>query len=57
MADWRRAREQQEHARTETMKQMRQKLGLSTTDKQIEKSAKERTDAAVRKAVRDAGEG
>lgn len=55
--DYRKAREQQEAARVETMQRIRKDLGLSTTDAEIRKSAKERTEAAARKNIRDAGEG
>lgn len=55
--NWSGAREAQEAARVETLQRARKELGLSTTDAEIRKSAKERTEAAARKAIRDAGEG
>lgn len=55
--DWAKAREQGEAARVATAMELRQKLGLSTTDAEIRKLAAERTEAATRRAMRDAGEG
>ena len=55
--DYRKAREAQESARIETAQRVRKELGLSTTDAEIRQRAKERTEAAARKVIRDNGEG
>lgn len=56
-ANWQAARESGEAARVESAMRLRQQLGLSTTDSEIRKLARERTEEATRRAIRDAGEG
>lgn len=55
--NWQRAREEGEHARVQQAMELRQKLGLSTTDKEIRDLARKRTEDATRRAMRDEGEG
>lgn len=55
--NWQAARESGEAARVESAMRLRQQLGLSTTDAEIRARARERTEEATRRAIRDAGEG
>lgn len=55
--NWQRAVEEQTHARAEDAKRIRKELGLSTTDRELEKRARDRAEQAARKNIRDRGEG